>query len=415
MAASASLACAGIAFTAFSFYKSHQRSRAAKRDSLAKLGVSTGKFEYHFTEKNLIIKGPSGARKFAWPLFLKLAQTKKNILFMRDDGEYEFLPKNVLREGVTFESIASKFEPRLNQRLLFDEAQHVKPLVVTFECFDEDYEEFRLFRDLRHDGIVAPLRRLSRWRPAPVIQVHTFATIGVICLVLGIRDVNLWVGAMGAFSFLAAFATFIVNPHAFSNRKARQSTTTLTSITMTKDAVFRQARGETEAYQWAAIDEVVELKSTIYLVVSDFNILPIPRRSFLDAHHARDFCAFAKSHVARAKRIREEAYQNRLARTITKKGAQKPDAKAPQKKLPPANKPRALPAPDKPAPVKKRAAAPAKAQPVVKKTPAAKKLPPAATNGRTPASPSAPKAAPAKAPTQEPSIRQKLAATSRRR
>lgn len=328
--------------------KARKKLRIQKLNGKIKSGVSVGRFEYRLTNTHLIIAGAHAARKIAWCYFDRLINTKSSIVFYRDDGGYEFLPKNSLPQGIDFKTIKSNFYKRIHQALPYEEMLHAKPQSVTFERLPSDMREYRALAFKHVDGRLHFLRRFAQWTPLPAFLCLAFAIVSVLAFTSALVTSDLVLVATGLGFAVAAAWVFLTNPQLFRGpahpaRKAGEwpfAQSDLASVTLVKDAVFHKRRGVTEVIQWAAVADLIECPLTAYLVLSPDKAIALPKRAFNSAKHYQSFTSFAHARIGGAKRRRQQEKQLRLKRSIGKVAriAARP---APQKRLPAPKKPAA--------------------------------------------------------------------------
>lgn len=356
-------------FIGYGVFRSRREQALNQRKDTVKHGFSTGRFEYMFADKHLIIKGPLKIKKIAWTAFSGMEETPSSIIFRYEDGSFEFIPKNVLPDNITFEKLWAEYQPRIEQALPFEEALHVKSLTVTYELLRSDGNEYldRYFGRL--DGKLAFIRRFAQWPPLTSFLFFAFILTAAAAFAGALHSMNLTLAAFGVVFAMSAVALFLLKSEHFrgaAHPLFREepwpfAQSTLTSVTLSKEAVFWRERGVQQVIPWDGFEELMECPLAAYLVISPGRAIALPKRAFISAQHYHSFIGFANSRIGVAKRAREERKQRRLTGSYAKPASAPTAEPAPEPEPLPAEEPggevEQFPAEPKPARAKKRDAA----------------------------------------------------------
>ncbi|HXI88011.1 MAG TPA: YcxB family protein [Parvularculaceae bacterium] len=326
-----------VAAAGYAVYRARRKLGAVRSRQKMKNGLTVGRFEYAFTDKHLIIKGPLETKRIAWTFFTHMEDAKSSIVFWREDGGREFIPKNVLPENVNFDKLRGAFQPRIDEALGFDEALHAAQLTITYELLNADKCEYLDHYFERIEGKLSFIRRLFAWTPAPAFLFLALSLIAAYAFYDALKAGDLVLVAIGAAS-LSLAAGLIAVKSAYFLGAARAlfkkspwpfAQSTLTSVSLTNEAVFWRERGVQRIIQWDAIEELIECPLTAYLVATPDMVIALPKRAFISAKHYHPFIGYANSRIASAIRARAERKEQRLARSIGKQKAAPPAGKRP--------------------------------------------------------------------------------------
>ncbi len=339
------------------------RNTVIHRES-AKHGFSTGRFEFHFTDKALIVKAAQTTRKFAWPGLDQIAETKSNIVFWRRGKVVAFIPKDGLAYPALFEKLTRIHGPSIANKLSCNASERSNPHKITFECTTSDYAEYwGRYREI-HDGRAAVLRSVFFWRAWPPILFVTAICLAGLSAYGFISTFDITLGVISASAVLSAALLFLFNSETFrgpgypSQKEARWpfAQSELVSLALFKGGVCVSRGDSDEIYPWSAFDGMIITRLNAYLALTPRDVVPAPKRAFIDKIHFQTFANYARAHISAAKNQVAARSQARLARQLSpgaklKKPSpkrlpapKKPVAKAPQKKLPARATPKALPA-----------------------------------------------------------------------
>jgi hypothetical protein len=371
--------------TSFLFYQGWRKRMELLNEGRTKEGVATGRFEIAFTDKYLVFKGPLTNRQIAWARFSRMEDTKTSILFRYPEGGFEFIPKNVLPKGATFQTIERRYKPEIEDKLSPDEGQLPSGLTLTYERMKSDLDEFRQHRRKVNFGRLALVAEL--FGSPPLVATGFFASLLVALAAFyeGLQTASLMFLATGAIAVAAAAVILLANLEFFTGaplplRRKKPwpfAQSDLTTVIMAKEGVVCRSRGIKQVFAWGAFDEFYQGAMNAYLVLSPAKAIALPKRAFTDDKHFQAMMDMANARIAAAIRAREEAKERRLKSSIAAREAEKQKQMAAAKKAAPAGAPRKAPP---------HAAAPRKAPPpqaLKKKTqpyaanPAQKALPPA--------------------------------------
>ncbi len=361
--AGAVICASGFAFLAFAIFRGRRRNAGAARRETAKAGLTTGRFEFHFSDKALIVKGAQATRKFAWPGLDRIAETKTNIVFWRRGEPVAFIPHSSIADSGFYEKLARLYGPAVSNKLAGGSGGGANPHKITFECTEGDFAEYQRHYNASRDGRLASLRRLFHWPLWPAMLFTAALAVTAFSVYGFIMQGGLTLGALSAAAGVSSVFLFLLSDKNFQDRalklKKRSvwpfASSELFSVTLFRDG-FCVSRGDSdEIYPWSAIEQFMVCPLTSYLVLTPQLIVPAPKRAFVDKVHFRAFANYARAHIEAAKKQSTEQSEARLARQLspgvsvkkTPKSLPAPKAasgKAPQKKLPGKPAPIALPA-----------------------------------------------------------------------
>lgn len=363
------LVCAGLfIFLSVSLFHGRRKQTTLAHRETVKPGLTTGRFEFHFTNKALIIKGAQASRKFAWPGLDRIAETKSNIVFWRREKIVAFMPKDSLADPALFEKLARLHGPAISNKLSCGETGGANPHKITFERTAADYAEYWREYAENRDGRLGLLRALYHWHPWPPILFVAALAIAALSVFGFITTFKITSGVIAALAVASAGVIFLLNSEFFRGsgyplRKGQRwpfAQSENVSLTLFKGGVCVSRGDSDEIYPWTAFERFTACRLTAYLVLTPRDVLPAPKRAFLDKVHFQSFANYARANIDVAKNQVMLQSQARLTRQLspgikTRKPSPKrlpapktASAKAPQKKLPAKTAPKALPA--KPAP-----------------------------------------------------------------
>lgn len=359
----AALALSAMAFAlsivvAFMLRKSRRKLDAATRRDSAKPGLTTGRFEFYFTEKALIAKGAQATRKINWAGLDRIAETKSMIVFWRRGEVFAFLPKAGLADGALYEKLVRIHGPAVSNTLSNRHDAGADPHKITFESTRLDYAEYRQLYADRLDGWASFFRRMLQWAPWPTLVFFSSLAAAIFATYSFVVTLSIGAGALAIVSALTAAAVFYLNAEIFRGpahprRKGPRwpfAQSELVSVTLFDSGVC-VSRGESEeTYPWTAFDRIVICPLTAYLALTAQIVLPAPKRAFADKVHFRAFTDHARAQMKNAHAQAAAHKKARLARQLSpgvkhqsKKRVKALPAPAPTRSLPPKTAPKALP------------------------------------------------------------------------
>ena len=331
----------------------HERAR---RQGAAKPGLTTGRFEFLFTDAALIIKGAEATRRAAWASLDRIAETKSSIVFWRRGAIFAFMPKDALSDPAFYEKLLRIHGPQVSNKLSTGKDGGVDPHRISFECSKEDYEEFERYALQQADAPAALLQAIFQWRAWPPVLFFFSLAMTSFAGFVFIKTLAIQALAVAALAGLAAVLIFVLKPTAFRGaahpfRKPRRwpyAQTDLVSVALFKSGVCVTRSGVEDVYSWAAIDRFINCPLTAYLTLSPVIALPLPKRAFLDKVHFQTFTTYARAQIKDARTHAAVTSKARLARQLAPGLKRTKPSRTAAKALPPATPAKALP--KKPAP-----------------------------------------------------------------
>ena len=361
--AAASAAAGFCIFLGILLFRGRWAQNAMAHRETAKRGLATGRFEFHFTDKALIIKAAQATRKFAWPGLDRIAETKSNIVFWRRGKVVAFMPKDSLANPALFEKLTRLHGPAIANKLSCSDLASANPHKITFECTAADYAEYWRGYAAKRDGKLGLLRPIFHWRLWPPVLFVAALAIAVLSVYGFTTTFEIMLGALAVLSAAAAVLIFLVNPELFRGpgyplRKEGRwpfGQSEIVSLTLFKDGVCISRGDNDEIYPWSAFEGLIIGRLAAYLALTPRDVLPAPKRAFVDKVHFQTFANYARAHMNAARNQIAARSQARLARQLSPGAKRKkppptrlpapkaPTSKAPQKKLPAKTVPKALP------------------------------------------------------------------------
>ncbi len=340
-------------------FKARRKLRAASRRDAVKRGLTTGRFEFFFTDKALIAKGAQATRKAAWAGLDRIAETKSNIVFWRRGQVFAFLPKEGLADAALYEKLARIHGPAIANKLSCRDKAGANPHKIAFECARDDYDEYhRLYLD-RLDGRSAIFRRIFQWPAWPPVLLVFALAIATLAAYGFVATASIAAGAVALIAALSAIFIFCLNTEFFRGpahplqRRTRwpYAQSELISLALFKSGVCVTRSDGEEIYPWTAFERFVSCPLTAYLVLTPQIVLPAPKRAFLDKVHFQAFVNYARAHIDGARKQTAVQARARLTRQLlpgVKKAKTRQNvvkalpARAPLKALPRKIAPKAL-------------------------------------------------------------------------
>lgn len=357
LALSASL----IVFSAFSgvmLVKARRAIYAVNHRDNVKPGLTTGRFEFHFTDKALIVKGAQGTRKINWAGLGRIAETTSMIVFWRRGEIFAFLPKAGLADAAFYEKLVRIHGPAVANKLSSRDDAVTNPHKIKFECTQQDYAEYRRRHADQIDGWLSVFRHVVQWAPWPVILVLLASIAAMVATYSFVATLSVAAGVIAISATLSAAAVFFANAETFrgpahpGRRDAHWPFSQSEPFSLTLfDGGVCVTRGECEEiYPWTAFEQLAFCPLTTYLVLTPQIVLPAPKRAFTDKVHFQAFCNYARAHMKNAHTQTAARKKARLARQLapgvkhqSKKKIKALPAPAPARALPRKAPPKALP------------------------------------------------------------------------
>ncbi len=326
-----------------------KRLREGEAKDRVKHGLTTGRFEFHFTDAFLIVKGPLATRKVRWGTLNRIEETKNNIVFWRRGRPYAFIPTNSLKDKGFYERLQRVHGPAIENKLSFDKDQEANPHAVTFEWRKNDLQEYSAIYEARFDGRLSFLRAIGEWRPWRPILFALAIQLSIGAGVIGVLSASVAAMAIAFGAAALAISIFFLDADYFRgpahplkrDKEWPFAQSEIITVTLADAGVFIHRAGGDEIYAWPLVSSLVERPLGAYLVLSPRVVFPLPRRSFSNRVHYTSFVNFARSNIDGAKNAVAAKSGDRVARTlgaVRKKKAAKTPA-APQQTPAPTNAP----------------------------------------------------------------------------
>ncbi len=341
-APNAIIGIAGVGITAllwFWFYRASRKLRPkSPPEGFVKDGLSTGKAAINISDEYFTIKTPLKTQRTMWAAFDKVQETKSSFLFRFKNGDYEFLPKNALPKQENKEKLLARIAGRIEPSLTLAEKHSTDSVAVLYEASAADHDEFRDWRRSGKERKRPLLRRLTLSKPL----ILTGFCLAVLLSAAGFYGAALQQSnsllMMGTLFALVSAIILLTNfnglmqfaPHFRRNSEWPFNQTNLTTVTLSKSAVFRESRGAKEAFEWGAFEKVIEQKHTAYLVLSAYEALAAPKRAFRDEQHYRQFIDFSHARLAAAQRTSKSKRQRRVHKSAVQSMAAKANNPTPK-------------------------------------------------------------------------------------
>jgi hypothetical protein len=339
----ASFVLAGLCiFGAFAAIGARRKAKRIALEEAQIAGIATGRFDYAFTAAHLVIQGPVGVRKVAWSAYDRIEETKSNIVFWKTGGDFDFLPKNVLKDKDFLTTLEKNFGAAIKRDLACEETAHGKPLTLTYELSAQDNAEYLAAYERKRFGKWRFLRRIPSWRPLAPFAFLIFACAALAAFAAALRNADVMLAAAGIACGLIAAGVFIANggyfrgpAHPFRKKGAwPYGQTELVTVTLSQSGVYIRRQGSIENIQWHGVGHFLERRLTAYLVIAPKKVIALPKRAFLSQDHFRTFAAYAKKRIKDAHELRAEEKQQRLMRSLKVKPAAAPSSNPPAKAAP---------------------------------------------------------------------------------
>ncbi len=344
---------AAVVFVGILLFKARRRLHKADRQERSKNGLTTGRFEFFFTDAALIARSPQATRKAPWAGLDRIAETKSNIVFWRRGEVFAFLPKNGIADPAFYERLVRIHGPAISGKLTCRDGAGANPHKITFECTSRDFDEYRRLYFDRLDGRLAIFRQVFHW-PAwpPVLLFFSLAVAGLAAYAY-LAELSAAAGLVGAAATVAAALIFFLNAALFrgpahaTQKSARwpYAQSELISLALFKGGVAVTRGDSEEIYPWTAFERFINSPLTAYLALSPQIVLPAPKRAFLDKVHFQAFANYARAHIDAARKRASASSRASLTRRLTP-GVKRAKPKQPVAKALPARLPaKALPGP----------------------------------------------------------------------
>lgn len=324
--APASLALMALASIVAAFIVVQERRRQRQDLTLDRIkpGLTTGRFEFNFTDAYLIVKGPLVTKKALWGALDRIEETKKSIIFWRRGRVFAFIPTDMIADEGFYERLMRVHGPAIDNNLSFDKEKEANPHSVQFEWRKADLDEYRGAYRNRLDGQLSFLRAMGEWRPWRPILFTLALQITLGAAIIGAVSFSVTALAIALAAGALAVAIVFLDTDYFrgpahptgKNSDWPFAQSEIVTVTLADAGVFLHRAGGDEIFTWSGVAQLVECKLAAYLVLSPRQVIPLPMRAFMNKVHYAAFTNYAQAQVNAAQKALASKSSDRMARAL---------------------------------------------------------------------------------------------------
>lgn len=268
--------------------------------------LNTGAMVFEIEHNALIIRHAMHTDCYSWLSVKRVEKTAAGLVVFLEGGLFIAMPMRA------FASDEAASEALTLMKRYIAEAEPLKEDVndatVAFQPMAKDMQEFTMHVHARRYGALFPVVWLlnnSVWQGAVFLML--LALLGWnLYAAIGFREADAWLTV----AFLCVLMVFLQPTHAiagrvwrflpFSRKRALYGTDMVKTLTLAPEGLIDQSPLNSGRIKWAAIEDVLETRSSLYFVLSEYMATVAPKRAFPDEASFKAFADKARDYKTAA-------------------------------------------------------------------------------------------------------------------
>ena len=300
---------AGLVFMGFLWTLMFRDQGAVKKGVTVKSikkGLNTGPTVFDIESDALTVRHPAHTNRYSWRMVKRVEKTSAGLILPVEGGVFLAIPARAFESGAAVgEAMAAIRRHIADARPLQEEIIETQ---VTFKPCPKDMLEIQKRRQIRNYGALYPIVWvLNSW----ICQIPVFAVLlGLLAWSLieaiGFRDPGGWVGAaVISFALLLQPPTYHIAGKVsrfvrFRVKRDLYGEDAVKTLALTPEALIDRSPFSSGRIKWAVVEDILETRSCLYFVLSDYMAVAAPKRAFPDEASFRAFLDKAREYKAMA-------------------------------------------------------------------------------------------------------------------
>ena len=268
--------------------------------------LNTGAIVFEIERGALIMHHAMHTNSYSWMIVKRVEKNASGLLVILERGLFIAIPMRAFEnEAIADEALALIKRYIAEAEPLNDE---VSDATVAFQPMDNDMRDFTMRLQARRYKALFPLFWLlnnSVWQGA--VFLGLLAILGwSLFKAINFQDAGAWL----SIALLCVVMVFLQPTHSiagrvwrllpFSRKHTLYGTDLVKTLTLTPEALIDRSALNSSRIKWGVIKDVLETRSGLYFVLSDYMAIAAPKRAFPDEASFRAFADKASDYKTTA-------------------------------------------------------------------------------------------------------------------